>query len=80
MQADLIVGADGAYSAMRRELMRKTRMNFSQEYIEHGYMELTIPATPDNKFALAKDRLHIWPRHEFMMIALPNIVLTLCED
>ncbi len=68
VQADLIVGADGAYSAMRRELMRKTRMNFAQEYIEHGYQELTIPPTASNEFALAKDRLHIWPRHEFMVI------------
>jgi kynurenine 3-monooxygenase len=74
VKADLIVGADGAYSATRRELMKKTRMNFSQRYIEHGYQELTIPATADNQFALAPDRLHIWPRHTFMMIALPNTV------
>ena len=41
---DLIVGCDGAYSAVRRTMMRSMRLDFSQEYIPHGYLELSIPS------------------------------------
>ena len=54
-------------------------MNYSQEYIEHGYLELNIPPTKDGKFAMSPGHLHIWPRHTFMMIALPNTVI-ICFD
>lgn len=40
---DLIVGCDGAYSTVRAHLMKKPRFDYSQQYIPHGYMELTIP-------------------------------------
>ncbi|XP_039290511.1 kynurenine 3-monooxygenase isoform X2 [Nilaparvata lugens] len=71
--ADLVIGADGAFSAVRREIMMKQPMfQFSQTYIEHGYLELCIPPTNDNKFAMLPNYLHIWPRSTFMMIALPN--------
>lgn len=52
--------------------MKGLRMNFSQTFIDHGYMELCIPATSDGEFAMEVNFLHIWPRDEFMMIALPN--------
>jgi kynurenine 3-monooxygenase len=64
----LLIGADGAYSAVRHALQFSGRFNFSQEYIEHGYKELHIPAGTN----LEKNALHIWPRESFMMIALPN--------
>ncbi|XP_033126151.1 kynurenine 3-monooxygenase-like isoform X2 [Anneissia japonica] len=70
--ADLIVGCDGAYSTLRRQIMKATRLNYSQEYIPHGYMELTIPPSNDNTFQMEQNFLHIWPRGQFMMIALPN--------
>ncbi|CAG8630533.1 4960_t:CDS:2 [Paraglomus brasilianum] len=73
---DLIIGADGAYSTVRSQLMRPVRMNFQQEYIPHAYCELNIPPVTDadgrSKFAMDPNHLHIWPRHSFMMIALPN--------
>ena len=71
-QWDLIFGADGAFSAVRRSLQRKGRFNFSQQYLEHGYKELTIPAGPNQTHLLEKKALHIWPRKSFMLIALPN--------
>jgi kynurenine 3-monooxygenase len=52
--------------------MRKTRMNYSQEYINHGYVELCIPPNSSGDYAMDPNHLHIWPRHTFMMIALPN--------
>ncbi|KAM6217442.1 kynurenine 3-monooxygenase [Rhynchocyon petersi] len=68
---DLIVGCDGAYSTVRSHFMKKARFDYSQQYIPHGYMELTIP--PKNgDHAMEPNYLHIWPRNTFMMIALPN--------
>lgn len=69
---DLIIGADGAFSAVRQAMQFTDRFNFSQSYIEHGYKELHIPAAQDGTFRIEKNALHIWPRESFMMIALPN--------
>ncbi|NQW29858.1 MAG: FAD-dependent monooxygenase [Ignavibacteria bacterium] len=72
-QSDILIGADGAYSAVRDALLRTDRFDYSQSYLDHGYKELHIPPTPDGGFQLDKNALHIWPRHSFMMIALPNL-------
>ncbi|EGF78217.1 hypothetical protein BATDEDRAFT_35821 [Batrachochytrium dendrobatidis JAM81] len=73
VHANLIVGADGAYSRVRTELLKKTIGFYSQEYIDHGYVELTMPATHSGNYAMDPGHLHIWPRQTFMMIALPNV-------
>ncbi|XP_049866966.1 kynurenine 3-monooxygenase [Pectinophora gossypiella] len=70
--ADLIIGADGAFSAVRRAMMKQPLFDYSQQYIEHGYLELCIPADEHGGFQMPANYLHIWPRGEFMMIALPN--------
>jgi kynurenine 3-monooxygenase len=72
VRADLVVGADGAYSAVRSALQRQDRFDYRQEYLGHGYKELSIPAGVGGKFLLEPHALHIWPRGEFMMIALPK--------
>lgn len=72
LDADLIVGADGAYSAVRGAMQKTDRFDFSQSYLGHGYKELMIPARPDGSFAMDRNALHIWPRGSSMMIALPN--------
>lgn len=69
---DLIIGADGAFSAVRSSLQFTDRFDFAQDYIEHGYKELHIPAGKVDAFRLEQNALHIWPRESFMMIALPN--------
>ena len=74
---DLVIGADGAYSSVRENMLRQGRIDFSRKYIGHGYKELCIPPKigSDGKPAFALDDhegLHIWPRGAFMMIALPN--------
>ncbi|XP_030558151.1 kynurenine 3-monooxygenase [Drosophila novamexicana] len=69
--ADLIVGCDGAFSTLRQQLVRTPGFNYSQEYINTGYLELCIPAK-DGQFQMPSNYLHIWPRDSFMMIALPN--------
>jgi kynurenine 3-monooxygenase len=70
---DIVVGADGAFSAIRAQMQKQERFDFQQDYLSHGYKELTIPAGPGGTFALEKNALHIWPRRSFMMIALPNL-------
>ncbi len=70
--ADVIIGTDGAFSAVRGALQKTDRFTYSQTYLEHGYKELTIPPTADGAFAMEPHALHIWPRGGFMMIALPN--------
>ncbi|XP_061142011.1 kynurenine 3-monooxygenase [Syngnathus typhle] len=72
IEADLIVGCDGAFSAVRKQFLRQSRFNYSQTYIPHGYMELTMPPV-NGEFAMKANYLHIWPRNTFMMIALPNL-------
>ncbi len=73
LDADLVIGADGAASAIRTEMLKLPRFNFSQQYLDYGYKELTIPAGPDGKHVFEPNALHIWPRGTFMLIALPNI-------
>jgi kynurenine 3-monooxygenase len=72
---DVIFGTDGAFSAMRLALMKTDMFDFqySQDYLDHGYKELSIPAGPNGEWQLEKNALHIWPRKSFMMIALPNL-------
>lgn len=80
IEADLIVGADGAYSAVRQRMQKMDRFEYSQSYLRHGYKELTIPPARDlgldesthDGFAMHPHSLHIWPRGGAMMIALPN--------
>ncbi len=69
---DAIIGADGAFSAVRHDMQFTDRFDFSQQYIDHGYKEFQIPAGKDGQFLLETNALHIWPRESFMLIALPN--------
>ncbi|MGA8273513.1 MAG: NAD(P)/FAD-dependent oxidoreductase [Candidatus Sulfotelmatobacter sp.] len=72
-EGGVVIGCDGSASAMRMEMLRLSRFNFSQEYLDYGYKELTIPAGADGKHLLETNALHIWPRGNHMLIALPNI-------
>ncbi|UKN00412.1 FAD-dependent monooxygenase [Paracrocinitomix mangrovi] len=72
-KADVIFGADGAFSAIRYNGLQKLdRFDYSQDYIDDGYKELLLPANPDGSYKLDKNALHIWPRGRFMLIALAN--------
>jgi kynurenine 3-monooxygenase len=69
---EIIIAADGAFSSLRNAYLKKDRYNYNQFYIEQGYKELTIPAGEGGSFLMEKEALHIWPRKNFMLIALPN--------
>lgn len=71
--ADLIFAADGAFSAARLQYqLQHDRFQYQQSYIDFGYKELTIPPGADGQFQLEANALHIWPRKNYMLIALPN--------
>ncbi len=75
ISSDLIFGTDGAGSALRKSYFkeRKFLFSFSQNYLTHGYKELTIQPDQKGSFKIYKNALHIWPRGDFMIIALPNL-------
>ncbi len=72
-QYDHVFGADGAFSRVRHKMQRQSRFNYSQHFIDVGYKELTIPANDDGSHKMDNSSFHIWPRGEFMLIAMPNI-------
>jgi kynurenine 3-monooxygenase len=73
IQSEVVIGCDGSASAIRTEMLKLPRFNFSQQYLDYGYKELTIPAGSQGEHRLETQALHIWPRGNHMLIALPNI-------
>ena len=74
LEADYIFGTDGAGSAVRKAMQAKRDFLFShsQDFLTHGYKELSFPPTKNGDYATEPHALHIWPRGENMIIALPN--------
>lgn len=70
---DMVFGADGAFSRIRHRMQRQNMFNYSQEFLNSGYKELNIPPNSDGTHKLDKNSFHIWPRGEYMLIALPNL-------
>ncbi len=70
---DLLFGADGAGSRVRSSLHAISDIGYRQDMLEHGYKELSMPASADGSFVLEPEALHIWPRGTYMLIALPNL-------
>ncbi|KAL7821841.1 FAD/NAD(P)-binding domain-containing protein [Trichoderma gracile] len=78
---DLMIGADGAHSAVRYHLMKYTRMDYQQEYIDTLWCEFHLPPRavgedekdPSARFRISPNHLHIWPGKDFMFIAIPSM-------
>jgi kynurenine 3-monooxygenase len=73
LDSDVVIGCDGSASVFHAEMLKRPRFNYSQQYLDYGYKELTIPSAGDGRHALETHALHIWPRGNFMLIALPNV-------
>lgn len=69
----VLIGADGAGSAIRAALVSSGGADARQEPLEHGYKELRLPAGPGGSFLLERHALHIWPRGGYMMMAMANL-------
>jgi kynurenine 3-monooxygenase len=74
-EGDILLGTDGAGSAVRKSMFnnRDFLFSFSLDWLTHGYKELTIPPADNGGYRTDKNALHIWPRGEDMLIALPNM-------
>lgn len=71
---EVLFATDGSASKIRSDVVRFHDQHYShRDELAHIYKELTIPAGPKGEFLLEKERLHIWPRGGFMLIALPNL-------
>lgn len=73
LKYDMVFGADGAFSRIRHRMQRQSMYNYSQEFLDTGYKELNIPPNPDGSHKIDKHSFHIWPRGNYMLIALPNL-------
>ncbi|KAI3392530.1 hypothetical protein diail_5541 [Diaporthe ilicicola] len=76
---DFMIGADGAHSSVRYHMMKYTRMDYEQRYIDAQWCEFQIQprehydaASPMSQFRISPNHLHIWPGKEFMFIAIPS--------
>lgn len=67
-----LIGSDGAGSNLRAAMMQVSDLGERIEVMPHSYKELEIPPGFDGDFQLEANALHIWPRGDYMCIALPN--------
>jgi len=73
VDAPIVLGTDGVASAARASFVRGPDIEESIQMLEYGYKELVIPAAGDGSFVIEGNALHIWPRGDSMMMALPNL-------
>jgi kynurenine 3-monooxygenase len=66
-----IVAADGAGSVLRQALALREGFTVTEARLPHDYKEVLVPLKNGGP-QLAMDALHIWPRGNHMLIALPN--------
>lgn len=78
VQGDILIGSDGAFSTVRRLMMVRERIDFSQEFLAWGYKELTIQGTAEGLPPMDRNALHVWPCGDHMLFALPNLDGSLC--
>jgi kynurenine 3-monooxygenase len=76
---EVLIGADGAGSRVRRSLISAVGGEATSELLDHEYKELEIPARKrldgledGPPWSMEREALHIWPRGSYMLIALPN--------
>ena len=67
-----VIGCDGSASILRKSIVEKANIQYVKKPLGHGYKELTIPPMKSGKFQMEPNALHIWPRGNYMLIALPN--------
>mgnify|MGYP000191523665 FL=1 len=67
-----VIGCDGSASILRKSIVEKADIQYVKKPLGHGYKELTIPPLESGEFQIEPNALHIWPRGNYMLIALPN--------
>lgn len=69
VRADLVLACDGAFSRVRTEMIKYFPGKVMQETFQHQYREFKVPVSSG---LVPLEFLHIWPRKDLMLIALPN--------
>jgi kynurenine 3-monooxygenase len=72
IEADLVVGADGAFSVARQHMQRGERADFVQEWLPWGYKELRLPPDVHGRSQVFLEALHVWPRGDCVIVTHPN--------
>ncbi len=67
-----VFGADGAGSRVRKAMAQRGACSFKTDWLDHDYKELELPPAAGGGHLLDPNALHIWPRGDFMLIALAN--------
>jgi kynurenine 3-monooxygenase len=70
---DFVVGADGAFSAVRQQMHRGRPASIRQEFLDWGYKELTIPPHADGSARTPIEALHLWPSDGGLIVGHPNV-------
>lgn len=72
---DLLFGTDGSGSMARKELIAKigSEASYKVEALGTDYKELLMPANAKGDYPMDSKSLHIWPRGNHMLMALPNL-------
>ena len=84
IHTNYLFGADGLNSKVRETIDRQLSFEKNSEILKHKmiYREFVLPANEAGEYMFRNDRLHIWPRDEFIILAFPNaggsFTLTLC--
>ena len=70
VNSDFIIEWMGRSSNVRKKMVDKYNHHYDYNEIDHDYKELLIPADKNGGYMIEKNALHIWPRGEFMLMAL----------
>ncbi|HVG44430.1 MAG TPA: NAD(P)/FAD-dependent oxidoreductase [Longimicrobium sp.] len=72
VEADLVVGADGAFSAVRERMQRGEQADYAREFLPWGYKEIRLSAAADGASRVFLEALHVWPRGDCVVVTHPN--------
>jgi len=70
--ADLIVGADGAFSTTRKLMLDQCPVSYQQKFFNWKYKKIFLPADEAKNLNLATENLHIWSYDQTLLVAIPN--------
>lgn len=72
LKFDLFLGADGAFSRAQELLVAQEPALQTKEISDWRYVEFEIPAGQGGTYELNSRYLHLWPRKDSLVCAIPN--------
>lgn len=71
---NFMIGADGAHSAVRQQLMRESNIDYEQSYVDALWCDFVIAPDREGHHKLDPAYLHVWPDKERVFIVQPDVV------